>query len=113
MPLHLFHQAETRMPHELSDNAVANRPSGVEAILAQRQTTHGDYTDNAQIIQALKTKVHHTRNWPTMTDVQREALDMILLKIGRICTGNPNVHDHWDDIAGYAKLVSDRIPDTK
>jgi hypothetical protein len=24
-------------------------------------------------------------------------------------TGNPDIHDHWDDIAGYAKLVSQRI----
>jgi hypothetical protein len=39
----------------------------------------------------------------------QESLDMIAHKIGRILSGNPNYNDHWDDIAGYAKLVSQRI----
>ncbi len=87
----------------------------VKDILAQRQTTHGDFTDNANIMQDLKVLVHESINWEAdrLTPVQREALDMILHKIGRICSGNPNIHDHWDDIAGYAKLVSDRIPAVK
>ncbi len=34
---------------------------------------------------------------------------MIAHKIGRIVSGNPNVQDHWDDIAGYAKLASNEI----
>jgi hypothetical protein len=84
-------------------------PPPIEAILAERSKTHGDFTDNARIMQALKAVVHQSNNWETLTDVQREALHMILHKIGRICSGNPNVHDHWDDIAGYAKLASERI----
>jgi hypothetical protein len=47
--------------------------------------------------------------WDRLNDVQREAVEMILHKVGRIISGDPNVHDHWDDIAGYAKLVSERI----
>jgi hypothetical protein len=34
---------------------------------------------------------------------------MIVHKIGRIVNGNPDKVDHWDDIAGYATLVSDRL----
>jgi hypothetical protein len=30
-------------------------------------------------------------------------------KIGRIVNGNPDAVDHWIDIAGYAKLISDRL----
>lgn len=86
-----------------------NRPQ-VEAILANRQKTHGDFSDNARVMQALKRVVHAEKGWNDLTDVQREAVHMILHKIGRILSGNPDVHDHWDDIAGYAKLVSDRIP---
>jgi hypothetical protein len=41
-----------------------------------------------------------------MSDVQREAMHMIMLKIARIISGDNNTHDHWDDIAGYAKLAS-------
>ena len=29
--------------------------------------------------------------------------------LGRILAGDPNFHDHWLDISGYAKLVADRL----
>ena len=84
--------------------------NGVEQILSERQNTYGDFTDNARIMQALKGLCRDTSNYQLkLSDVQREALDMILHKIGRICSGDPNVKDHWDDIAGYATLVSHRI----
>lgn len=85
-----------------------------EEILAERGKSHGDFTDNARVMQQLKEIVHESPNWKhRLSDVQKEALHMIVHKIGRICSGNPNVHDHWDDIAGYAKLASDRIPQAK
>jgi len=34
-----------------------------------------------------------------------------LVKLSRIIYGNYNHVDHWDDIAGYALLVADRIKD--
>ena len=40
---------------------------------------------------------------------QIEALDMIFHKIGRIINGDPDYVDSWVDIAGYAKLVADRL----
>ena len=40
---------------------------------------------------------------------QAEALDMIAHKIARILNGDPNHHDHWHDIAGYATLIADRL----
>jgi hypothetical protein len=36
---------------------------------------------------------------------QREALDYIAGKLARILSGQPGYADHWDDIAGYAKLA--------
>ena len=36
------------------------------------------------------------------------ALVMIATKLSRILTGGPDFRDHWDDIAGYAKLASAR-----
>lgn len=80
-----------------------------ETILAERGKTHGDFTDNAEIMQAIKMLMRDTRNWPNLSLVQREALEMIAHKIGRILSGNPNIQDHWDDIAGYAKLASERV----
>jgi hypothetical protein len=34
---------------------------------------------------------------------------MICHKLGRIVNGDPNYADSWIDIAGYAKLVADRL----
>jgi hypothetical protein len=34
---------------------------------------------------------------------------MIFHKLARIANGDPNYHDSWHDIAGYAKLVADRL----
>ena len=46
--------------------------------------------------------------WAKLEQTQRESLDMIAHKIGRILAGDPDFRDHWDDIAGYAKLVADK-----
>lgn len=81
----------------------------VEQILTQRGTTHGDFTDNARISQMLKDSLRNQHGWGNLNDVQREALDMISHKIARALAGNPDFKDHWDDIAGYAKLVSQRV----
>lgn len=40
---------------------------------------------------------------------QRECLEMIAHKIGRILNGDPHYEDSWRDIAGYATLVADRL----
>ena len=80
-------------------------------LITARQTTHGDFTDNSAVAQQIKTII---RNNPAkLTQVQAEALDFIASKIGRICSGNANERDHWLDIAGYATLAADRIPNTQ
>lgn len=84
------------------------RMSAVETTLAERATSHGDFGDHAHITQALKALMHGP-GWERANDSEREALQMIAHKMGRICAGNPHFHDHWLDIAGYATLVADRI----
>lgn len=79
-----------------------------EEILAERGPTHGDFTANADIMQALKVTMRTHVGWGELSLDKREALEMIAHKIGRILCGNPEHRDHWDDIAGYAKLASDR-----
>ncbi len=83
--------------------------SDVKAILAERGKAHGDFTDHARFAQELKGIAYHSGNWEKLTSVQAEALEMILHKVARILAGNPNHQDHWDDIAGYATLVSERL----
>ena len=77
-------------------------------LLAERAKTHGDYRVHAEVTQRLKDYIHARDAWSRMNPSQREALDMICHKIGRIIAGNANFKDHWDDIAGYAKLVADQ-----
>jgi hypothetical protein len=76
----------------------------IEQLISTRQTTHGDWNEQSKLASDLKSLLHRSRQWNTMTAGQREALDMIATKLSRIGSGNPNEGDHWDDIAGYAKL---------
>lgn len=74
-----------------------------EPLLNERQKTHGSFKDNARISQTLKATLY-TNGADKLEDVHKEALDMIALKLSRILSGQAMVKDHWDDIAGYAKL---------
>jgi len=80
----------------------------IEQTLAERHKTHGDFNTHAVISQQLKETLENF-NYKELSPNQREALDMICHKIARILNGNPDVHDHWHDIAGYATLVADRL----
>lgn len=83
----------------------------LSTILEERGRKHGDFSINAEISQRLKAVAQSDiGGYSSMSATQREAIDMILHKISRILAGDPNHHDHWDDIAGYAKITSDRIP---
>lgn len=75
------------------------------ALTVERHKTHGDFADNARLSQAIKTLLRTRDAVTSYTDVQREALEMIALKLSRIASGNPHEPDHWRDIAGYATLV--------
>jgi hypothetical protein len=81
--------------------------SSVDKILAERETTYGDYGMQSRISQDFKrvVRMHDGR----LTHFQRESLDMICNKMGRILNGNPNFIDSWDDIAGYATLVVNQL----
>lgn len=77
-------------------------------LLAERGKTHGDYSEHADYTQAIKRLIEPSPNWKKLHDHERETLHMIAHKIGRILAGDPHFVDHWDDIAGYAKLSADR-----
>lgn len=79
--------------------------------LKERRKQHGDFNDHARITQGLKTALHAEKSWGTLADTQKEALEMIVHKIGRILAGDPDHEDHWRDIAGYATITADRLPD--
>ena len=83
--------------------------SDVSEILEERGSRYGAFTAHALITQHLKGVMVDTNNWNRLDADMAEALDMIAHKIGRILNGDPSYADSWIDIAGYAKLVADRL----
>lgn len=81
--------------------------TGTAAILAERAKTHGNYDDDARCAMRFL-DVLADEETDRLTEPQRHSLRMICHKIARIVTGDAAFKDHWDDIAGYAKLVADR-----
>jgi hypothetical protein len=83
----------------------------VDKTLDARAEKYGKFKDGAALMQAIKRELaaHASRHNKTFADDQWEALEMIVHKIGRIVNGDPDVTDHWVDIAGYATLIAERL----
>ena len=81
----------------------------IDAVLTERGSRYGEFKDHARITQAIKYEIRQGPSFGKMEDDMVEALDMIAHKIGRIVNGDPRYADSWVDIAGYAKLVADRL----
>lgn len=77
--------------------------------LHERQQTHGDFSTHAEISQSLLDVCQRYGYRQNLSAIQKESLEMICHKIARILNGNPDYHDHWLDIGGYAQLVADRL----
>ena len=98
------------MEGEIAKEAVQIISHPIEYILTEREKTHGIFHESTSMSQSIKDVIKSGKNWYKMTDQQKEALEMICLKMARILSGNANYRDHWDDIAGYAKLGGENSP---
>ena len=87
----------------------AQDANDVTQILTERGLRYGKFIDHARVTQELKNVIKAYLEDKSLADDQQEALDMICHKIGRIVNGDPDYADSWIDIAGYAKLVADRL----
>ena len=83
----------------------------INELLAERGKRYGEFDRHAAITQDLKSVIrHHVMDLDRKLEADMaEALAMICHKIGRIINGDATYVDSWDDIAGYAKLVADRL----
>ena len=83
----------------------------IAATLQERGSRYGSYEYHARVTQNLKSvmtefvRADGTAPWDKLEPYHREAIDMILHKLGRIVNGDPDYDDSWRDIAGYAQLV--------
>jgi len=83
--------------------------SNIDETLGERGNTHGDFQEQAIVSQGIKRSMRYSRNWDSLSDDKREALEMLSVKISRILTGDPEYTDHWHDIKGYVKRVEDSL----
>lgn len=87
----------------------SNDADALTEILEQRGSRYGKFVDHAIVAQHIKDAMREGLNWSRLDRDMAEALEMIAHKIGRILNGDPHYDDSWVDIAGYARLVADRL----
>lgn len=81
----------------------------INETLAFRGRRYGEFDEHARITQSLKQVLQTGESWLKANDSEKEALEMIAHKLGRIVNGDPHYHDSWHDIAGYATLVANKL----
>lgn len=94
---------------KVTNEEIKDKMTGLQDTLNERDKSHGDFIQNGIIMQGLKNLCRYQNGWNKLTSPQREAIDMICHKLGRILCGNPNNPDHWHGIAEYATLVENII----
>ena len=94
---------------DLNDCIGAPEADATEQLITERGSRYGKFKDGAEIMQELKDVMRGVDGWHNLTPSQREALDMIQHKIGRILNGDPTYDDSWKDIAGYATLIVNEL----
>jgi transposase len=93
------------------DESTVEKIRDITNTLDERGRRYGLFVGQAEASQELKAVMYRIltdRDTPMAPD-QREAMEMICHKMARIMNGDPNYSDSWHDIAGYAKLVADRL----
>ena len=83
--------------------------TNINTTLAERGSRYGEFAMHALITQNLKEVMKDSPNWDILSSSQRESLEMVAHKIGRILNGDPNYDDSWVDIAGYTTLVANQL----
>jgi hypothetical protein len=81
----------------------------IDALLIDREETYGNFARCAEISQHMQALLFAYKDKDHLDYDQIEALQMICHKIARIINGDENLIDSWLDIAGYAKLVAERL----
>lgn len=91
--------------------------TSIDEVTAERGKRYGSYTEHAAVSQGIKEILYNALRYNKNVDLDsldddiKETLEMIAHKLGRIVNGDPYYADSYIDIAGYAKLVGDRLND--
>lgn len=95
-------------PFRLTPEMDEEIPTARDSLLTTRQSTHGDFAENARVSQIIKEAYRSSPGWEKLTDIERESMDMIALKFSRVLSGKSMEYEHWIDIRGYSELVVER-----
>lgn len=89
----------------------AQASGGIDATLAQRQSTYGNFEDVAFVTENIMSVLGSVRvnGLNELPNTHRMALYMIASKMARIVNGDFNHIDGWHDIGGYSKLIEKLI----
>lgn len=95
----------------VSSSTMTTPQSDIDATLAERGKRYGDFVGHARVTQRLKAVLEDelAQRGKFLAPDQQEAIEMIFHKLGRVVNGDPDYADSWHDIAGYSKLVEDRL----
>lgn len=75
----------------------------IQETIDDRGKNYGDFRNVAEVSQMLKAILFAGNTY--LEYHQKEAIEMICVKLARISRGNnPSYEDNWRDIAGYAVL---------
>ena len=77
----------------------------MQAILDEREKTHGRFADVASFFAARAMDAFRAYDAGRLNATQFATLVMDEMKNARILAGDPSVAEHWQDKAGYALLV--------
>lgn len=102
-------KADSGQRQRHTDNVSSSVNEGIDATLDERGKRYGSYMEKAHIIQDIKKILRAASSWEKMDPDMQESLEMVVHKIGRIVTGDPEYLDSWTDVIGYTKLVEDRL----
>lgn len=84
----------------------------IRATLNQRGANYGTFLENASISESLMEIIRSQPGYAKFKPDQRAATWIIMQKLSRALSGNPEYDDNWRDIAGYAQLIVDRLNGT-
>ena len=78
-------------------------------LLQERGSTHGAFSENARLSQGFEDLARTSKNWDTLTAVQKEALKLLFHKTARLLSGNAKFIDCPKDMIGYIQLMLDEM----
>ena len=81
----------------------------IKKTLKERGDKYGKFSDNAWATREMEKCLNALPGWERSNHSQKEAAHMIVHKLARAFSGDPDYDDNWVDIAGYSTLIVEQL----